>query len=220
MTGIYKLQSPSGKVYIGQSRDIATRWSQYRNHHASGIRLQHALEKYGSSTFTFTLLRELPENVDQDFLDVYEDFFIRIFEATDPKKGYNSKTGGYRGSPTEETRKRISAAKMGHATSEETRRKMSETRKGKKPTKEQIANISAAMKEYHKQHPHSEEFRARVSAQHKGRKRSVESREKMKISNQGKGRYPRSEDTKKKMSEAAKLREAKKKEKREEKICQ
>lgn len=29
--GVYKIESPTGKVYIGSSKDIESRWNQYRS---------------------------------------------------------------------------------------------------------------------------------------------------------------------------------------------
>lgn len=49
MIGIYKITSPTGKVYVGQSVDIEKRWNQYKNENKSfvGPRLYNSLLKHG-----------------------------------------------------------------------------------------------------------------------------------------------------------------------------
>lgn len=48
--GIYKIISPSGKIYIGQSSNIDGRWEQYEKYPSSYIgqtRLYNSIKKYG-----------------------------------------------------------------------------------------------------------------------------------------------------------------------------
>jgi hypothetical protein len=177
--------------------------------------LQRAFRKYGSRNFQYEILKLLEEEVSQRILDLYEDTLIQVYEATTPSLGYNSKTGGYRGSPTEETRQRISSAKMGHEVSEETRRKVSQAQRGVKEDPVAVAKRAASNREAAQQRPRSAEFRRAVSTRKLGTKHTEESKERMRLSSQNKGRFLRSEETKRKIAEAAKLREAKKRERRE-----
>jgi group I intron endonuclease len=79
MIGIYKITSPSGKIYIGQSIDIAKRMNQYAKMHncKHQVKLLRSLTKYGFSEHIFKVVEEC--NVDQlnvrerhwqDFYDV------------------------------------------------------------------------------------------------------------------------------------------------------
>jgi group I intron endonuclease len=45
--GIYKITSPSGKVYIGQSIDIDKRWEGHKQYNGIGPKLKNSYIKYG-----------------------------------------------------------------------------------------------------------------------------------------------------------------------------
>jgi len=49
MIGIYKITSPSNKVYIGQAINIKKRWKQYINPNLSSVgpKLLNSLKKHG-----------------------------------------------------------------------------------------------------------------------------------------------------------------------------
>ena len=58
-SGIYKLTSPSGKCYIGQSVDIVQRILQYKKLQCkSQIKLYNAIKKYGFKNFKIEILYE------------------------------------------------------------------------------------------------------------------------------------------------------------------
>jgi group I intron endonuclease len=62
MIGIYKITSPSGKVYIGQSINIEDRWKKYErfltNKMSIGPKLYNSLKKYGWKQHIFEILEE------------------------------------------------------------------------------------------------------------------------------------------------------------------
>ena len=78
--GIYKITNPSGKVYIGQSRNIKKRVRYYINKHSSTkrqIKIYASLKQYGWETHTFEIIEECSiedlncrERHWQDFYDV------------------------------------------------------------------------------------------------------------------------------------------------------
>ena len=79
MIGIYKITSPSGKVYIGQSVDIDRRMNQYARMHncKHQVKLLRSLTKYGFSGHLFEGIEEctieqlnVRERHWQDFYDV------------------------------------------------------------------------------------------------------------------------------------------------------
>lgn len=49
---------------------------------------------------------------------------VKLFEATDPDKGYNMRQGGKHNTPCSEVGQHISQAKLGHEVSAETRSKL------------------------------------------------------------------------------------------------
>lgn len=76
---------------------------------------------------------------------------------------------------SDEYRRKLSAALMGHEVSAETRLKISAARKGIRPSDETKRKMSLA----HKGRPLSAEHVAKVAAAHRGMKRSVETRERI-----------------------------------------
>lgn len=63
LIGIYKITSPVGKVYIGQSIDIYKRWGDYQQLHCIGQRkLYFSLKKYGVESHVFDIITTCNEN--------------------------------------------------------------------------------------------------------------------------------------------------------------
>lgn len=94
--GIYKITSPSGRVYIGQSWKIKQRLNKYRrNDCKEQPALYRSIIKYGADNHTFEVLHELPTDVDQSILDAYEilywqahiDCGIKMLNLKEPGKG-------------------------------------------------------------------------------------------------------------------------------------
>lgn len=118
--GIYTITSPSGKVYVGQARNISTRWSKYKNVNSSKDQsaIYNSFLKYGVSNHIFRLVHELPIDSSQETRDQYEILYweqfkncgiqvlnIRIPGSTGPKPA------GWKHTP--EARMKISLAKKG-----------------------------------------------------------------------------------------------------------
>lgn len=62
-TGIYKITSPSGKIYIGQSIDIEKRWEWYKKIRCkSQIKLYNSLNKYGWDQHISEIIEECNSN--------------------------------------------------------------------------------------------------------------------------------------------------------------
>lgn len=112
---------------------------------------------------------------------------------------------------SDETRKRLSDSHKGRIVSEETRRKISESNKkligslssgyGKKRSEETKRKMSESAKKRC-----TPEYLDKLSKANKGKIMSEESRRKMRDAKLGKKRQPHSEETKRKMSEAANKR--------------
>lgn len=107
--GIYKIKNNiNGKLYIGQSVNIEIRWHNHKKSNRPS-HLYYAFKKYGVDNFTFSIICECPESS----LDEYEISYIKYYETTDPKKGYNKMSGGSNGRHSEETKNKISIAQKG-----------------------------------------------------------------------------------------------------------
>lgn len=80
-TGIYVIESPSGAVYVGQSRDISTRWKSHLRTPPSKHTIVHkSLKKYGVHSHKFKILLHLENTIDQCVLDCYEQQYIKLFK--------------------------------------------------------------------------------------------------------------------------------------------
>ena len=172
MIGIYKITNKlNGKVYIGQSVDIDTRWRQHINA-KDNYAIHNAIKKYGKENFKFEVLLECPE----DMLDVWERDVIALYDCISPN-GYNLTEGGEGHHLSEETRLKMSEAKKGIHLSEETRLKMSESKKGR------ISNRKGV--------PCSEETKIKIGNARKGKHFSEETKHKISEAHKGlkKGRH-------------------------------
>ena len=60
MIGIYKIISPTNKIYVGQSINIENRWLSYKrnNNFYSQTRLRNSIKKYGVENHKFIILEE------------------------------------------------------------------------------------------------------------------------------------------------------------------
>lgn len=78
--GIYKITSPIGSVYIGQSIDIEHRWRSYSR---MNLKTQRLLAKsffeYGFCNHKFEIIHQLPFDVEQNILNVYEQLYIDLY---------------------------------------------------------------------------------------------------------------------------------------------
>lgn len=129
---VYKLTSPSGKMYIGQSVNHKSRLSVYKNLPKNlkehQIHLYNAIKKYGFKNFKFEILCEVLNETDVNDIEI---FWIREYNLTNRRYGYNKTTGGNSGKRlTEEVKLKISKAHKGRKHSKESLEKMSKSRTG------------------------------------------------------------------------------------------
>ncbi len=163
-SGIYSITSPSGKNYIGSSKNIDRRWYEHKSdlrlgeHHSPA--LQHAFDKYGEARLLFNVVLICSE----DNLLMYEDLCMNAMgahynalpfarrrdnfshTAESKRKLSEAHKGRKNGPRSEETKKRISDAlkaagvrppgNRGIAHSQETREKLSIAAKKRMPRKQ------------------------------------------------------------------------------------
>ena len=105
---IYRITSPSGKSYIGQTRrDAEKRKEEHFKCQGNCIILENAIKKY-KGQMTFEVLFE----VNDELLDFYEIRFIEALGTVEPN-GYNIRTGGGAGLHSAESCVRMRLAKLG-----------------------------------------------------------------------------------------------------------
>lgn len=87
MIGIYKITSPEGKVYIGQSRNIKKRFAQYKSIKSSRSQtgLHASFKKHGISGHSFEVICECSPNE----LNTLERFYQEEYKVIDDSKGLN-----------------------------------------------------------------------------------------------------------------------------------
>lgn len=173
ITGIYKITSPSGRVYIGQSFDINFRLYRYRKLYCKRQpKLFSSLKKYGFENHNIQIIHELPNDIEEKTLNRYERLYIELHKSC----GIDllNLTDGGEGilNPSEETRKKLSLSGKGRIFSDETKLKMSKAKKGRKISEEQRRKQSELMTgkpSRSKGSKHSEETKRLMSITRKGR---------------------------------------------------
>ena len=78
ITGIYKITSPSGKVYVGQSKNILSRWYKYSKMNCEKQTvLYRSLKKYGFENHSFDILETCGVSELHDREIFYKEMLIR-----------------------------------------------------------------------------------------------------------------------------------------------
>lgn len=151
--GIYKITSPSGKVYIGQSRHILIRWRDHKRDKKAKSKLFYSFRKHGANTHVFEIIHQLPLDVEQRALDNYEQLYMDLYSSCHVTL-LNLRQAGSRGKLSDEAKRKLSEALKGKTPwnkgiktnlnpwnkgtvglvrfSDDTKRKISEANKGHK----------------------------------------------------------------------------------------
>lgn len=139
MTGIYKITSPTNKIYIGQSHNIEKRFYQYKSLRCKDqSRIYNSLKKHGVNNHLFDVICEINKDAHQSIYDYSEQFFMDAYSAM----GYelmNLRGGGSRGRFSEEAKRKLSLSLKGKNT----------WSKGLKRNEEQRKAISERVKKWH-----------------------------------------------------------------------
>lgn len=135
IVGIYKITSPSNKIYIGQSKNIYSRWirSYNRMDCKKQPHLYNSLLKYGANNHKFEIL----ETCELEELNEKEIYYINLFNSTNKETGLNHRLGGNGKIVCESTIEKMRKNAMGNKNmlgkkhSEATKAKISKNRKNK-----------------------------------------------------------------------------------------
>ena len=154
--GIYKITSPTNKVYIGQSWVLYHRFIFYKNmvknQEDDQRKLFNSVAKHGWENHTFEVLMYLKSDTTQEWMDYWEIYFWKYYKDEERCEMLNLREPGSYGRHSEETKAKLRGpvspelrlkkiaildkaraegkTTKGYKHSDESRRKMSEARKG------------------------------------------------------------------------------------------
>ena len=81
ISGIYKITSPSGKVYIGRSYRIKERWRSYKRMDCKDQnKLFASFAKYGTDNHVFEIIHELPNDISKEVIENYEVIYSDFYK--------------------------------------------------------------------------------------------------------------------------------------------
>ena len=162
---IYKIISPSNRIYIGQTINLKVRKNRYRKLQCKGqIILYNSLLKYGWKNHIFEIIEEIL--YEKDLLNKREIYWINFYHSFG--EGLNCNSGGC-------------GVMNGRKHSEKTKEKLRQFNLGKKQSPEaKIKQIAAQ-----KGKICSEETKSKISEANKGKKCSEETKNKISISKKG-----------------------------------
>lgn len=177
---IYKHTSPSGKSYIGLTKNYDARCKQHRYTASRCIAFQAAIAKHGWDNFTHDIL---VEGITLDEANVLEARYIDEHQSLHPN-GYNLTPGGKVYKISDDTRDKISSTAKGKPKSATHKAALSAVRKGR-PGRAQTDATKAKIAEASKGKTITDEHKAKISAAQKGKVVSDETRAKMSASKIG-----------------------------------
>ena len=172
LIGIYKITSPSGRIYIGQTRNFKSRCSDYKSLDSiiKQRRLYNSFIKYGAENHKIEFIEEcLFEN-----LNIYERKWQDYYEVI-TNKGLNcilTETDKLPRVVSEETRLKISKSNTGKIRTQEYKDNLSKVKKGVKLSEEHKLKISEAL--LNNDYVISEETKKKIGLGNKGKKHTIE----------------------------------------------
>jgi len=175
---IYKLTSPSGKSYIGQTiRPIKERFEEHQYQNSYCVAICNAIQKYGWDNID----KDWYECPDED-LNFDEELLVREMGTLAPG-GYNLREGGgATGKMSEGTKQKMSDVRIGENNhmygkkhTKETKQKISKAMSGKTLSDEHKQKLSEAMSG----NTLSEEIKKKISEAHSGKMLSDEHKQKI-----------------------------------------
>ena len=125
---IYKITSPSGKVYIGQTLDLKKRERSYTTSNCKQQpKIFNSIQKYGWEEHSFEVIEEV---LDREVLNEREKYWIEYFNSMN--EGLNCTGGADSKLISSETIEKIRQSKLGKPS----------PNKGKKLSEEQKKRVS------------------------------------------------------------------------------
>jgi len=163
--GIYKIISPTGRIYIGQGVNIRKRFRDYKNLHCKlQIRLYNSIVKHGWEKHIFEIIEECKKE-DLNCKERYWQDFYKVLG----KGGLNcqlTSCGGLKSEISESKRDNLSSSHIGIKPSEKSTKIFLEylsTRVLSQEERKAISDRMSGEKNHFYGKQHSEEHRAKIS---------------------------------------------------------
>ena len=189
MIGIYKITSPTGRIYIGQSVDIDYRWNDYRNKNCkSQPRLSRSFLKHGIDNHKFEVIEECSIESLNEKERYYQDLYKCIYDGLNCRL---TASDGKSGRMSKESRLKMSEAGKRKVMTAEHKEKIKKGNVrpmlGKKHTAESLALMSENRKKcpIRKGYSLSQETKDKIALKATGRKASEETKAKMSLQRKG-----------------------------------
>lgn len=107
MYKIYKYTNLiNGKIYIGQTKNSLEQRALNGTNYKGSRYFYNAIQKYGWNNFIPEILED---GLSLDKANIREEYYISLFNSTDPNIGYNIRLGGQNSDLSDETKNIISA---------------------------------------------------------------------------------------------------------------
>lgn len=157
-SGIYKITSPSNKIYVGQSIDLQKRFKDYQKYNKTGcqVKLKASFKKYGSEKHIFEIIEECPVELLNERERHWQDYYSVLNE-----RGLNCKLTSIKdksGQLRQEVKEKISKSLTGQKRTDEQKRNMSNSQKGKKQSIETIQKRLSKISELNEDKNHRKKF--------------------------------------------------------------
>lgn len=149
MIGIYKIISPTGKIYIGQSINIKQRWGIYKNLNCqSQIRLYNSLNKYGFENHILEIIEECSlENLNKRET-FWKKHYLKQFNNNWDKVLFCELYDKGGGPKSEKTKNKISKSSLGKLKTQQHRDNIKKARIGMNFTQNHKDNMSKSRFKY------------------------------------------------------------------------
>ena len=192
---IYKITSPSGKIYIGQTKNFKQRKNCYKSNKNKGqTKLYNSISKYGWNNHNIEIIENIEHEIFyNEIANALEIYWIKFYDCVN--SGLNIQEGGKNYSMSEETKEKLRIINTGKTESEETKNKISLALSGVPKTKEHIEKVrlkSLGRKQSNEQKKKNGLLKL-GNTYRRGSVHSDESKDKMRIAKEGKivGQHPK-----------------------------
>jgi len=174
ISGIYLIESPNNSIYIGLSKNIKKRWSNYKALNCKAqLHLYSSFLLYGVENHKFSIIEECPVHL----LNEREIFWENYYRSLNYNFLNVKPCGGSKVNHAESTKNKLREINLGKKLSDDTKRKIGIASKNMIRTKDHYNKISNALKGK----PLSTQTKIKLSLSHKGKKMSFDDKEKLAI---------------------------------------